>query len=442
MRILALTVVVSVGMCLSFSDAEAFIAGAKATGMGQTGIAYGQDAYAGVYNPAGSVDVGDRVDVTYEAMRNHKDMTIHGNSNAANNGKYIVQRDKDIHNVDFAINKCLCTDIWGGSMRWSVGFAMYQNEVIRTRYQKSIPLFGTRRLGAEYVCYTYTPFLAFEINRCHSIGVSLNAQLQNFKAEGLQAFDNATSSAFPGFVTNKGFSHSGGVSGTFGWRWRVDDCLTFGLTYRTPSKMSRFSKYKGLISQHGRLDPPEKYGIGLAYRVHPCVTVTADVEWINWRNTTSLSKHYVNSNGTKGLFGAKAAPAVTTTDPITGQTTTTPAVLTGPGYGWRSQPIYRIGVEYAALNCLSLRAGYIYGRELIQSAETQPNAWLMNIVNSYATVGATWAVNSCNEITFFYSHGFEKRVKGKNSITDSQGRGNISLKESKDILGISWGWMY
>ena len=52
------------------NEAAAFLAGAKATGMAATGIAYPQDAFAGAYNPAGAVEVGDRFDIGFAWLRN------------------------------------------------------------------------------------------------------------------------------------------------------------------------------------------------------------------------------------------------------------------------------------------------------------------------------------------------------------------------------------
>lgn len=58
-------------LCTTPGTASAFVAGAKASGMAGTGIAYPQDAFAGAYNPAGIVEVGDRTDLGVDLIRDH-----------------------------------------------------------------------------------------------------------------------------------------------------------------------------------------------------------------------------------------------------------------------------------------------------------------------------------------------------------------------------------
>lgn len=438
MKFQCFKIIAGMGLCLAFSQGEAFIAGAKASGMGQTGIAYAQDAYGAVYNPAGAVDVGDRADITYEWMHNSKYAT-QTSADTLTTIKYNALTSRDFNNGDFAINKMMCTEMWGGSLNWALGIAGYNSEFIRTNYKEPFPLLGTSNAGMEYRRYTLSPFAAIEINCSHSIGLSVDAHAQCFKADGLEKIavqaalpttPPAFGSQYPKHVTNHGYSHSGGVSATLGWRWKIYDCLAFGLTYRTDAKMSRFKKYKGLLSKWGLLNVPEKWAMGLAYRFHPRALVTADVEWIDWASLVSWNKHLINGDGT----------ATPTVNPFGGKATHNGS--NGPGFGWRDQTIYRLGLEYTLTQSLTVRGGYIYARSLANGEQNLLNSMLINVVRSYLTVGASWLVNPCNEISFFYAHGFVHKIKGHDSVTGKSGGPEVGIKESKDLAGISWGYMY
>lgn len=431
------------GLCLPYSQSEAFIAGAKASGMAQTGIAYGQDAYAAVYNPAGAVDVGDRADITFEWMQDHKyALEVPPSTSTDTTTTFNALTSRNFYNGDFAINKVFCMDLFGGDLNWAIGVAGYNSEFMKTKYKEPVDLFGTTDVGMEYRRYTLSPFLALEINCNHAIGISIDAHGQRFKADGLQNIAKpaaapttppAFGSVFPNNVTNHGFSHSGGVGATLGWRWKIYDCLAFGLTYRTEAKMGRFKKYQGLLARWGSLDVPEKWAMGLSYRFHPRALVAADVEWIDWRSIRSLHRPLFNNqataNPTINPFGAKASKNG----------------FNGPGFGWKDQAIYRLGFEYTPLACLTLRGGYIYERRLFSSRQTLLNALLINIVQSYLTLGGTWRMNACNEISVFYAHGFEHRIQGFNSVDGggtTEAGTEVGLKENKDIVGISWGYMF
>lgn len=448
-----------VGMCFFFNEANAFIAGAKATAMGQTGVAYAQDAYAGVYNPAGSVDAGDRVDATFEWMHDHKKSTINGNvtpvagispaslpANPLINGQFNSE-PRNFYNGDFAVNKCFCTNICGGNVQWSIGIAGYNSEFIKTRYKVANPLEGTSKGGMKFSRWTLSPFLAVSINSCHSVGFSIDYHQQWFSANGFENFDVVAPvrlTVYPGKVTNNGTDKSKGLTTTVGWRWKVTNCFTFGLTYRSRGEVNKFEKYKGFLSRHGKVDIPERWTLGLAYRFHPCVIVTGDLEWTDYRSVKAFHVSLLDDNGFFNQLGGKKSSVPNSTN--------------GSAFGWKDQLIYRAGIEYEVCDCFTLRGGVMYQRRHFGPSQNEFNRFLMNIVETYATIGASWLVNPCNEISIFYAHGFEHQTKGNGSIPvnfptlpadpnagTSQALttgGEVTLKQNRDVAGISWGFIF
>lgn len=450
MRLLNLKKLACLGLLASLglsSHAEAFIAGAKATGMAATGIAYPQDAYAGAYNPAGIVEVGDRIDFGFDWIQDRGHIRGKGNidtttglPNPLVNRKFDAFKTKDVYNGDFGINKTFCTEICGNNVSWAVGLVGYNRDYQKTSYTERIVLLGNPQPpvngtnpGLEYLHETFSPVFAMRLNDCISFGVSVDVHVQRAKVNGLQNFAQSgvipqlpRFSLYPNHVTNKGYDYSSGIGATLGARWQISDYLAVGVTYRTKAKMSHFHKYKGFLAERGLLCVPQKVGGGIAWRFLPCATLAFDVEWIDWSQIKALHNPLINKRQDPNVF-----PFLTKL-----------GSEHGPGFGFRNQTFYRVGIDYAVNDCLTVRAGYRYGNSPVRRTQTAVNVLTCDTVESILTVGATYNYNCCAEVTVFYAYGFSHKIKGKNSIPAFLGGGNIDLVESKDALGISVGYIF
>lgn len=402
---------------------EAVLASVKTTGMAATGIAYPQDALAGAFNPAGMAAVGDRFDMGFTWDNATRRSKVSGNRAVIPgtripvpgiNGSFSASRSPNLYNGDFGINKQLPCNM-------SVGLVVYNRNANKTTYKNAFPLLGTSRLGMEYIHETISPTFAIKLWKCHNFGVSLNWMIQRLKVNGIQNFDNPLFSSAPGRVTNRGYSYAHGVSYTVGYRGQLTRWLSVGVTYQPKTHMGKFHKYKGFLAEHGKLDIPEKIGGGVAVRFLPCASVAFDVEHIDWKHIRALHNPlltppalFINKLGTKH----------------------------GTGFGFRSQTFYRVGIDYDICDCLTVRAGFRHARTPIRGSQAAVNLLTVDTVQDYLTLGATWCINRCNEVSFFYAHGFEHKVKGRGAIPAFLGGGNVELKEYDNAVGISWGMAY
>jgi long-chain fatty acid transport protein len=438
----------SIAICLSWSSqAEALIASVKSLGMAAAAIAYPLDAFAGAFNPAGQVEICDRVDAEITWGHNTGHARIRGNaldnipffSNPLSpgfvggriNGRYTGMRTKSVYAPSFAINKRL-----GCCNEWAVGLIVYNRNFQKTTYNKPFVLLGTSHLGLEYLHETISGVLAYNINECHNIGVTLNYNVQRLKVNGLEKIDKAPSvlspigSVRPGHVTNKGYSWSTGWGVTFGYMWHITDCVTIGLTYQPETSMRRFHKYKGFLAHRGKLNIPPFYSGGISWRVWDCVTAAFDVQCYDWRHIKSLNNPLLHK-GRIELLGSK----------------------NGPGFGFKAQVFYRFGVDWQVTDCWSVRAGYRYGNSPIRRTQTVVNLLSLDTVTQFLTLGTTYAFNPCWEASAFFAWGFKHKIKGKHSIPEGIpialpgvqfgfGGGEADLTEEKFALGVAIGWNY
>ncbi len=401
--------------CLS-TPAEAILASVKSTGMAATAIAYPLDSLCVAYNPAGIIWICDQVNVEGAWLHDKAHARATDSPVPGVDGKFNAMRTRNFYSGEFGINKSYCCECF----EFALGLVAYNRNFQKTTYNKVLPLFGTSHAGLEYVHETVAPVLAFKLFECHSFGVAVDWQIQRLKVNGLQNFDNPVSSSRPGHVTNNGYAYSQGVTATIGYYWQVLDCLSVGATYQPRTHMHRFRKYSGFLAQHGRLDIPEKIGAGIAWDVIPCVTVCFDWEYIHWSKVKALHNPLL-PNLLRAPLGASS----------------------GPGFGFRNQNYYRVGLEYRFDEAITLRAGYRHANTPVRSSQAAVNLLTMDLVEDFITVGATWKFNPCSDISFFYAYGFEKKLNGKGAIPlDPFGGGNIAIKEQKSALGLGLTWYF
>jgi long-chain fatty acid transport protein len=262
------------------------------------------------------------------------------------------------------------------------------------------------------------PTAAWKINETHTVGVSVNLAYQRFEAKGLQNFNNSNYSSSMGNVTNNGHDNSYGAGLHLGWIGKVNDAVSVGATYQTKTYMTKFDKYKGLFAEQGDFDVPEQYGLGIAIKTSPKLTIAADVQRINYGDVDSVGLSITNLTLRNQPLGDN----------------------NGAGFAWRDVTAYKLGASYAWDETLTLRAGYNHSSQPIRKSETMFNMLAPGVVQDHLTLGATWVLPNKSELSFAYMHAFEKKVQGSNSIPANFGGGDANLKMYEDSLGIAYGW--
>lgn len=430
------------GMMMVSSSADALLASVKATGMAATMTAYPMDSFAGVYNPAGIVDVEDRIDIEGAWDQTGQSATLVGNRlpapfppilNPATNGFYDGGKTKNAYLANFGINKhlhCMPCEM-------TVGLVFYNRNFLKTTYGRPNLLLGTSPQGMEYVHETLSPLWAIKFLKHHSFGVSLNLNFQRFKINGLQNFDNALFSAHPGFVTNNGYNWSSGVGVTLGWLSRFwCDRIKVGVSYQFHTTMSKFRKYRGFFAQGGTFNIPQRWQAGISFRWIPQSTVAFDVEYLDWNQIKALNNKLAD-NLLEQALGL-------TTDKQLGRDN-------GSGFGFKRQIFYRVGIDYKFGqfcwgNChlwdaFTLRTGFRHVNSPFDNTQTGVNFLTLDTVLNFWTIGFT-VDRGCFEFSGFYAHGFQREVKGKNSVPSVLGGGEVNLKQRKNAIGLSAGYKF
>lgn len=395
----------------------------KSLGMGGVGIAFPQDALAAAMNPAGMVDVGNRLDFGVSFFQPKRDARLSSDATVMTpmgvypiGGGYSGNDTKTFTIPEFGFNYML-------NPTMSVGVSVYGNGGMNTGYSQIFPRFAPGT-GVDLQQLFISPTFAMKINPSNSIGVSLNIVHQSFRANGLTNLCNApvpgappgtAFSSNPSACTDNGHADSNGVGVRIGWIGQLTPTLSLGATYQFRTHMKGFDKYSGLFANAGQFDIPANYGIGVAWKATPALTVAADVMRIEYGNVPAIANGML-----PGQLG--------------GQTN-------GPGFGWKSINVYKLGVAYQYNEALTLRAGWNHSDNPVGSSDILFNTLAPGVIQDHLTLGATYAVAKNMEVSFDYVHAFSKSVSGP--LPANFGfTGTETLSMSQNVLGVSLGWKY
>lgn len=384
--------------------------GIKSKGMGGVGIAFAEDSLAAATNPANMVLLGNRWDAGVDYFRPQREATITGNGAGAN-GTYDGNGRSDYLVPEFGYNQMVGNDM-------SFGVSVYGNGGMATSYKNNpfAAFGGTGTAGVDLMQLFIAPTLSKKINANHAVGVSLKLAYQTFRAKGLQPFAGISSDAAS--LTNNGYDSSYGYGLGLGWTGQISPTVTLGATYQSRTYMQKFDKYKGLFAEQGDFDIPENFGLGLAWKTTPQLTVAADIQRINYSSVKSISNPLVFPPGGPGdLLGADG----------------------GSGFGWRDMTVLKLGVSYEMNKDLTLRAGISHARQPIPSSQTFFNILAPGVIEDHLTLGATWKMSNDGELSVAYMHAFNKDVNGSGSIPAGFGAGEANLKMYQDSFGVAYG---
>lgn len=376
--------------------------GTKNRGLAGAGIAYAQDALAPATNPSGISFIGNRVDAGMELFSPHRDARLDGtmvggaDSGEIESGATLFA----IPHAGFAFNM--------GDM--TAGLSIVANGGMNTRYNTNVfdtalaPAAGapvgaipnTGTLGVNLSQVLLLPTLAYKLNDNHSVGASLVVGYQRFRAYGLGDFAAFGFSSDAAHMTNKGDDDAWGAGARIGWTGKLTDSLTVGATYASKVYMQEFERYKGLFAEQGDFDIPANYGVGIALKASPSVTIAFDVQRIEYSDVASIG----NAGPTAADFlGAFMGPIPS--NKLLGADG-------GFGFGWEDITVYKLGVDYAYNSQWTFRGGINYGESPIDPDQNLFNILAPGIVEKHVTVGFTYAPTAYNEISVTYMHAFRE----------------------------------
>lgn len=380
-------------------------------------ISGGQNAFAGVVNPANAVWIKDRFDFGVFLVHQKSSLNNKDNNPRFNPGKInLTYKTEFLSTWDGAIHK-------QGKVKGvecSLSLATYtMPNYVKLRTKKAIPIVGKTPLFIINRTQVISAIFSFKLNQKHSLGFSLDYFYLSHLRDGFQNADNPLRSVSTGHVTNKGMDHSQGFGVTLGWRWNITKSLTFGLAYVKKSYVGQFRRYRGYEPYHAKNYIPATIGGGFTYRFTPKIAGRLEVLWTGYGNLPN-SNNTILPNGKVNTHrrGSNKSPGTGLQD----------ATLVNMGLGYKVNEALSLGVGYSHRIKLPRKSRYIISRSYVRQT-----------IYDLLTFGANY--NYCHHDFFItLSHGFDNHQSGY--MPEQIGGGKFTSNKSYNALSIAWGYLY
>lgn len=392
--------------------------GIKSKGRAGVAIAETDNAFAGANNPATLSWTANRLDVGVDWFRPNRDAARTGPA-VPLNGTVKSDRD-DFFIPEFGYARAL-------NQSFSLGLTLYGNGGMNTDYpagQLNLGpgasgrnlLAGPGHLGVNLSQVLLAPSISWKFHESQSIALAPIVGYQRFKAYGLAAFSPLSQD--PTALTDVGLDESWGGGVRVGYLWNIRPEVALGATYASPVFNQGFSRYRGLFAGDGSFDIPQNLGLGIAWQVSPEVRLAADYKWIDYAGVDAVG----NSSSNPGRLGQSG----------------------GPGFGWRSISVFKVGADWKVAEHWTLRGGYSFNENPVRSEDVTFNILAPAVIQHHVAAGLTFEFGR-HELTLAYVHAFENTVTGESKFV-ALGQAPAGTQErirmSQDSLGLAYGFKF
>jgi len=225
----------------------------------------------------------------------------------------------------------------------------------------AVPVPGAENVKGSQKVAEFSNSVTWKIQPNLAIGLGLIYMVQQVETQGVVV------SPAPGVfvpIPGHGTQTATGFGARVGMLWNATPEVSLGATYKTKTNMSKLDGYATdvLAYSEGKIDIPSEYGIGVAWKATPALTVAADYLLIEYA-------------------GIKAQQ-----DP------------NGPG--WKDQPVFRLGVSWDLDSTWTLRGGLSSNKGQIESSRAAQNFMTPAINDKSYTLGATLKLDKASDLSF------------------------------------------
>jgi len=211
-----------------------------------------------------------------------------------------------------------------------------------------------------------------------------------------------------------------------GWQGKLSDNVSVGAAYSTKIYMQEFDKYDQLFAEDGDFDIPANWSIGIAAKVSPKLTVSADIQQILYGDVKSI---------------ANTGPSTVSANPFNeGQ-----GVLgadNGLGFGWDDVTVFKIGATYEHNANFTYRFGYSHNSAAFDDDQSAFNVLAPATIRDHVTAGFTYRPNGKDnqQVTFTFMHALENSQSGP--FPPAFGGGQTRVEMYQNAFDFQYSWTY
>ena len=307
--------------------------GARSKALAGAGVADGTDATSAALNPAGIVHAQDEADLSASVFLPFREFTAAGETLESDRNAFLLP--------NIAVN-------WrtvGNPYLDAVTLSLSGNGGMNTTYPAGANIFGAGKAGVDLQQMLLSVALAKKFGNV-SVGVAPVFGVADLQRRRLGSLQRSVQRSFGSDQSREGPRIRRWPTG-----WR-----RMGRHFFVPNRCCRqhtdlvepVGRYQGLFADQGDFDIPANIQAGIAVDVSPTVTLLLDYRRI-WFSET-------NSVGDPSTLLLAGVPLGATN---------------GPGFGWNDVDAIKAGIEWKYSPDLTLRAGYSYNTQPINSRDVE-----------------------------------------------------------------------
>lgn len=384
-------------------------------------VSGGQNAFAGVINPANAVWIPDRADVGAFWLCQKSSLNNQDHNPNFHSGKTsTTYKANNLYTFDAAVHKKIVRQIGCKKYEGSLSLAIYTTpSYAKIRTKHPIPIVGTTPIAFKSKVNVVSAIFSLKLAENHSVGFSIDYLYLSYLRRGFQNSDNALRSVSPGHVTNNGTDHANGVGMSLGWRWNITKNLSFGAAWIRKNHCGQFRKYRGYEPHHAKNYTPQTVGAGVTYLFMPHFAGRLEVLWTNLGNLPNANNN-VLPDGTlnRNKRGSNQSPGPGLQD----------ATYINAGLGYKFSDMFSCGVGYSHRIKLPRKSSNILS-----------HTYTFQTIYNVVSIGADYKFNK-NEIFLGLSYGFRNKVSGH--MPTEAGGGRFTAERTIASLSFSWGYLY
>lgn len=386
-----------------------------------------------ISNPAGISQVGDRADFLFDAFMPVRSVDFSATGGEDNEG------GSNLYGVPgFGIVTGLGDGLtfgFGAFMTAGMGADYDSINVMPFMAKQGDMTMWKANLYSQYMMWKFTPTLSKKINEMVTIGGSLNIDYHQMGFK--QQFTDGK-----GGVMGVDLSRAVGTLGygaTIGALIKVNEMVQIGLTYNSEQ---RFSDLEFRVSKGDIISPPDSMGnilmnrdgtyrmgmnfpqqvaAGLAISPTKKLKITADVKWINFKNTHES----IDLKGTYDIVNM-----------TTGPTGSTANAMPLP-FGWDDVTVIAVGAQYVISPAVTVRTGFSTANSPLGKEDVFNNSMFPAITRNHFGLGADFKVTKSLGVGLAYMKAFKNELTGKGDMPDgSDSNAKISLEEDSFLFSL------
>ena len=399
-----------------YSTAYGVLAGGR-----PNSISEGNNAFAGVVNPANAVWIANRFDIGAFWVYQKSSLNNCDDNPLFPPGKIdFTYKSRNLFTTDIALHKHFNLKFGTHAFDSSFSLAAYtmpSRSQLRTK--KPFPISGTTPIVIRNRTDVISAVFSLKLNAFHSLGFSIDYFYFSHLRNGYQRSDNPLRSVAPGHVTNNGTDHSNGIGFGVGWRWNITKRLNFGAAWVKKSYCGQYRKYRGFEPHHAKNYIPQTFGAGFSYRFTSKIAGRLEVLWMNLGDLPGANNN-VLPNGRLNLNKRGSNKS--------------------PGPGLNDATYINLGIGYKLNSMFSVGVGFSHRIKLPRkTSNILSHTYILQTIYDTLSLGANFKYKK-QDFFLVISHGFRNKVSGIMPI--ELGGGRFVGEKQNTSLSVSWGYVY